>query len=64
MDGIPKQNSETNWITQENTEVFLLTSAKKHEIKPGSQHLLKEYLDLLSNDLDMGNYAPRLEVKT
>ena len=42
---------------------FLLTSAKKHEIRPGSQHLLKEYLGLLSNDLDMGNYAPRLEVK-
>ena len=42
---------------------FLLTSAKIHEIGPGSQHLLKEYLDLLSNDLEMGNYAPRLEVK-
>ena len=41
----------------------LLTSAKKHEIKPGSQHLLKEYLDLLSNDLEMENYVPRLEVK-
>ena len=42
---------------------FLLTSAKIHEMRPGSQHLLKEYLDLLSNDLEMGNYAPRLEVK-
>ena len=42
---------------------FMLTSAKKHEIRPGSQHLLKEYLVLLSNDLEMGNYAPRLEVK-
>jgi len=42
---------------------FLLTSAKIHEMRPGSQHLLKEYLDLLSNDLKMGNYAPRFEVK-
>jgi len=42
---------------------FLLTSAKKHEIRPRSQHLLKEYLELLSNDFEMGNHAPRLEVK-
>ena len=42
---------------------FLLTSAKIHEIRPGSQHLLKEYLNLLSNDLEIGNYEPRLEVK-
>ena len=42
---------------------FMLTSAKKHEMKPGSKHLLKEYLDLLSNNLEMGNYAPRLEVE-
>jgi len=46
-----------------NYRSFLLTSARKHKIRPGSQHLLKEYLDLLSNDLDMVNYAPRLEVK-
>ena len=42
---------------------FLLTSAKIHEMRPGSQHLLKEYLDLLSSDLEMWNYAPRLEIK-
>ena len=42
---------------------FLLTSAKIHEMRPGSQHLLKEYLGLLSNDLDMENFAPRIEVK-
>ena len=41
---------------------FLLTSAKKHEIRLGSQHLLKEYLSLLSNDLDMGNYAHVLKL--
>ena len=41
----------------------MLTSAKKHEIRSGTQHLLKEYLDLLSNDLEIGNYVPRLEVK-
>ena len=42
---------------------FLLTSAKIHQIRPRAQHQLKEYLNLLSNDLEMGNYAPRLEVK-
>ena len=42
---------------------FLLTSAKKIEIRSGSQHLLKEYLDLLSSDIDIKNYAPSLEVK-
>ena len=42
---------------------FMLTSAKKHELRSGSQHMLKEYLDLLSKDIEMGNYAPRLEVK-
>ena len=42
---------------------FLLTLAKKHEIRSGSQHLLKEYLDLLSSDIDIKNYAPSLEVK-
>mgnify|MGYP001446868140 CR=1 FL=1 len=42
---------------------FLLTSAKKYEIRSGSQHLLKEYLDLLSSDIDIKNYAPSLEVK-
>ena len=33
---------------------FLLTSATKHEIKPGSQHLLKEYLDFLTMILKWG----------
>ena len=42
---------------------FLLTSAKKYEMRSGSQHLLKEYLDLLSSDIDIKNYAPSLEVK-
>ncbi len=42
---------------------FLLTSAKKYEVKPGSKHLFKEYLDLLTIDIEMGNYTPRLEVK-
>ena len=43
---------------------FLLTTAKKYGIRPGSKHLLKEYLDLLSIDIEMENYAPRLEVNT
>ena len=42
---------------------FLLTSAKKHKFTFGSQHLLKEYLDLLSNDLEIDKYSPLLEVK-
>ena len=42
---------------------FLLTSAKKHKFTFGSQHLLKEYLDLLSNDLEIEKYSPLLEVK-
>ena len=42
---------------------FLLTSAKKYQMRAGSQHLLKEYLDLLAIDTDIKNYAPILEVK-
>ena len=42
---------------------FLLTSAKKHQIRAGSQHLLKEYLGLLAIDTDIKNYEPILEVK-
>tara|TARA_B100000945_G_scaffold313498_1_gene309702 strand:+ start:1155 stop:2159 length:1005 start_codon:yes stop_codon:yes gene_type:complete len=42
---------------------FMLTSAKKFKIRPRSQHLLKEFLNLLSIDLEVENYAPRLEVK-
>ena len=42
---------------------FLLTLAKKYDVKPRSKHLLKEYLDLLSFDIEMENYTPRLQVK-
>ena len=42
---------------------FLLTSAKKHKIRQRKKHLLKEYLELLSNNLEMVNYAPSLQVK-
>ena len=62
MDGIQKSKFQNELDTQENTEVLCLLQ-QKHEIRPGSQHLFKKYLDLLSNDLEMGNYAPRLEVK-
>ncbi len=42
---------------------LLLTTAKKHEFRPKSQHLLKDYLDLLSKELEMKEYSPLLEIK-
>ena len=40
---------------------LLLTVAKKHEETPRSQHLLKEYLNLLAPDLSAAKYPPSLE---
>ena len=40
---------------------LLLTVAKKHEETPRSQHLLKEYLNLLAPDLSVAKYPPSLE---
>ena len=40
---------------------LLLTVAKKHEETPRSQHLLKEYLNLLAPDLSIAKYPPSLE---
>jgi len=42
---------------------LLLTYAKKQDFRPGSKHLLKEYLDLLPINVEMENYIPRIEVK-
>jgi heptosyltransferase-2 len=41
---------------------FLLSSVKKQDGPRGSQHLLKQYLKLLSTDLTVEKYPPRLEV--
>jgi heptosyltransferase-2 len=40
---------------------LLLSKAKKHEGKPRSVHILKEYLNLLDPDLSLGKYPPHLE---
>ena len=41
---------------------LLLSKAKKHEIKPRSVHILKEYLNLLDPQLSMEKYPPHLEI--
>ena len=41
---------------------FLLSLAKKPEATPRSQHLLKEYLNLLAPGLSTEKYPPRLEI--
>ena len=41
---------------------LLLSKAKKHEVKPRSVHILKEYLNLLDPKLSMEKYPPNLEI--
>jgi ADP-heptose:LPS heptosyltransferase len=41
---------------------FLLSLAKKPEATPSSQHLLKEYLNLLAPGLSTEKYPPQLEI--
>ena len=40
---------------------LLLSNAKKHEVKPRSVHILKEYLNLLDTQLLVEKYPPHLE---